>query len=356
MKKNKKNDICSCGSGKKLKNCHDKPNKQSSRNFKEDFTQLHRDKRIKNCAHPNKKECSEKIIKAHSIQNNKIIKQLSKNGKVYMNKPKSQNPFAAFTEWGRKEATTFTGFCSYHDKVLFQPIEDNNFNKSDEHVFLYTYRCLTQNLHNKKEDTKFYDLANQKFSPSQESILLHQGIDSAVSDFRRDKEIFDHALLIKNFSVIDYIIWEFDYPISFAGSAFEAPTRDLKNRTLQDLTMLDSPIAHLFTTIFPENERSYCIISWLKADYDILSPLIKQLQQLNDIERKYYLSHRLVKTTDNLIFSPILIDSMLPYEIENFGFLSQGSFLLEAIFDEPDYISNISVDLSDPMYDLFKKF
>ncbi len=44
------------------------------------------------------------------------------------------------TKWGRKEATVFTGFCGYHDNELFKPIENNEFNSSDEHVFLYTYR------------------------------------------------------------------------------------------------------------------------------------------------------------------------------------------------------------------------
>lgn len=31
---------------------------------------------IKQCLHPNNEECSEKIIGAHSIQNNKILKEM----------------------------------------------------------------------------------------------------------------------------------------------------------------------------------------------------------------------------------------------------------------------------------------
>lgn len=85
--------------------------------------------------YPEKQACSEKIIKAHSIQNNKILNKISTKGEVFMPCPKADNPFKVMTKYGRKEATVFTGFCKYHDKVVFQAIEDNAFDKSIEHIF-----------------------------------------------------------------------------------------------------------------------------------------------------------------------------------------------------------------------------
>ena len=117
-KKIGRNDLCPCGSGKKFKRCCiDLINKKEDKGFTnpEDFPELYRnlrkETRIKQCLHPDKGSCSEKIIKAHSIQNNKILKKISSNGFVYMPRPKSDNPFAVITKYGRKEATTFTGFC-----------------------------------------------------------------------------------------------------------------------------------------------------------------------------------------------------------------------------------------------------
>lgn len=40
---------------------------------------------------------------------------------------------------GRKIATTFFGFCDYHDTVIFRDIEDINFQKTDKQIFLFTY-------------------------------------------------------------------------------------------------------------------------------------------------------------------------------------------------------------------------
>ena len=97
---------------------------------------------FKECIYPDKSCCSEKIIKAHSIQNNKILARISDNGKVYMPAAKPELHFQLQKEYGRKEASVFTGFCGFHDKTVFQPIEDNDFNGSKEQIFLYVYRAF----------------------------------------------------------------------------------------------------------------------------------------------------------------------------------------------------------------------
>ena len=135
-----RNDPCPCGSGKKYKKCclgkADDVYYSNPLNLLDTYKKVRKESRIRQCLHPKSDECSEKIIGAHSIQNNKIIKRLSSNGIVYMPCPKSDNPFAQMTVYGRKEATVFTGFCGYHDKTVFQPIEDRMFDKSIQHIFL----------------------------------------------------------------------------------------------------------------------------------------------------------------------------------------------------------------------------
>ncbi|MBF2599171.1 SEC-C domain-containing protein [Listeria seeligeri] len=357
MKKVGRNELCPCGSGKKFKRCHLDVNKieeDSIEDFVKKYKKLNKEKRIKQCLYPDHTKCSDKIIRAHSIQNNKIIQRLSENGNVYMNKGKSNNPIAVFTKWGRKEATTFTGFCGYHDKVVFQPIEDRDFNMTDEQIFLHTYRCLAANMHDKQEHVKFGESAVKKFSLPAESDfgLLNFGNRAAVNDFSREKTIFDKALMSGTFDVLGSIVWEFDFPIQFAGSAFEAPTRDLRNQKIKNPTN-DNIISHLFITIFPENEKSYCIISWLNESQVILNELIEQIKSLDESQRRNYLNVTLVKNSDNLVFSPNLIESMSKDEEANFGFFSQGAFLLEALFESEEVLSTDNFYISHPGYDLF---
>lgn len=84
MKKIGRNDPCPCGSGKKYKKCC--LNKSVEQRLAEAVARssnnLKNEAHIKQCLHPNKNECDEKIIKAHAIQNNRILNKISEKGMV----------------------------------------------------------------------------------------------------------------------------------------------------------------------------------------------------------------------------------------------------------------------------------
>ena len=77
-----RNEPCPCSSGKKYKNCCINKTKQEVyfHAIKESTNNLKNDSRRKECMHPDKSTCRGKIIKAHAIQNNKILKKLSTDG------------------------------------------------------------------------------------------------------------------------------------------------------------------------------------------------------------------------------------------------------------------------------------
>ena len=107
-KKIGRNDPCPCGSGQKYKKCclgkEDNPEYSDPSKIPMIYKSLRKEARFKECIHPNRSECSEKIISAHSIQNNKILAKISDNGKVFMPCPKPDLMFTIQKEYGRKEA------------------------------------------------------------------------------------------------------------------------------------------------------------------------------------------------------------------------------------------------------------
>ena len=124
-----RNDMCPCGSGLKYKKCClGKSQEQLAfESYIDAQKKADRAGRIKECFYPNHDECEGKIAKSHAIQNNRVLTALAENGEVIL--MNSISPFGFQSEQikGRRIATTFTGFCSYHDKVLFQDIEDHEF-------------------------------------------------------------------------------------------------------------------------------------------------------------------------------------------------------------------------------------
>jgi hypothetical protein len=353
-----RNEPCPCGSRKKFKKCCiniiDNPADEefiNPNNIPENYKKLKRDSRIKQCLHQDKNSCSEKIIKAHSIQNNKILKSIASNGKVYMPCPKSYNPFTVVTQYGRKEATTFTGFCGYHDKSVFQPIEDNLFDKSLEHIFLYTYRCFAIEYHKKQE---MVNMGQHIFSNKPSLLYLSKednpfgGMQLAVNDLDPVKQQFDKALLDKNYDILTSLVWEFNQKVNFAGTGFEAMTRDLMGNKIQDLLNLDVLAKHIFVMVFPEEDKTYCIISWLKENDELFSVYHKQLLELNEQQKKNYINNLLPMISENIAINPDSWERWEDYKKDEFGSLIWG---METLAE----LTGMEWDRLEPtVYDLFE--
>ena len=349
-----RNDLCPCGSGKKYKRCcMDKEDDLSFLNpesLMKNFKEVKNISKIKQCLHPCKDECSERIIGAHSIQNNKILKNISDNGHVYMPYPKNDNPFEIMTQWGRKEATVFTGFCGYHDNELFKPIENYQFDGSDEHIFLYTYRCFALGYHRKQENVKL----QQTILGKRPSLMGNSEIDEmfsgdklAVSDLEECKKIFDRAIVNKEYDVLTSIVWEFEKTINFAASGFTVLCNDLKGNTIQDLRNINISMKHVFFTIFPEGDKSFCILSWLKSEEDIFEEYKKQLLQLKHNEKITYLNNLIPMEAENIVIKPSSWDLLQKYQKEEFGSLIWGMTALYEMMSEEtcDMLEKTSFDL-----------
>ncbi|EGT0000964.1 hypothetical protein I9Y31_003295 [Clostridium perfringens] len=353
MKKISRNDICPCGSGKKYKKCcinneYDidflNPN-----NFFKNYKYIRKNSRIKQCLHPNNEECSEKIIGAHSIQNNKILKRISTNGQVYMPCPKNDNPFLPMSKWGRKEATVFTGFCGYHDNEIFKPIENENFDKSNYHIFLYIYRCFALEYHKKMESVNMKNILINKIPSKTNDIQnIFSGSELSINDLDECKKEFDNALITKNYDILSNLVWEFDHPIKFAASGFTILDKDLKGNTLQDLRDKTKKLNHVFVTIFPEGEKTYCIIAWLKSNDDLFKGYKEQISNLNITQQKVYINNLLPIITENITINPEAWDNLEQFKKDEFGMLSYG------IADLFSFESGENYNMLEPTsYDLF---
>lgn len=353
-KKIGRNDPCPCGSGKKYKKCclgkEDDYDFANPANILESYKKVRKESHIKQCLYPDHTKCTEKIISAHSIQNNKILKKISDNGQVYMPCPKVNNPFEIQTIYGRKEASVFTGFCGYHDKTIFQPIEDKDFTGTNEQIFLYIYRAFAIEFHKKQEsmeiEKKIYSKLPSLINDNN-FVSPFNAVKLAIEDFKVEKEIFDQALLGNNYDVLTSFVWEFPHFSNFAGSGYEAPITDLTGKILQDLTDENSRAAHIFYSVFPENNSTYAIIAWLKVYDELFAPIKEQLSELNDIQRKNYINNSLPIVSENIAIKPSSWDKLSKKQQDEFASLIWGMSL---IYEQ----SGTHFDRTKaPMYDMF---
>lgn len=353
-----RNDPCPCGSGLKYKYCcidkKDNPEYFLPDNYAQFYKDMRKEARFKECLYPDHSCCSEQIIKSHSIQNNKILSKISDNGIVYMPMPKPDLSFSFQKEYGRKEASVFTGFCDYHDKTVFQPIEDEDFQATEEQIFLYTYRAFALEYHKKKEVVRSeqFEFANipSVFKKTEIMINGKTGFGMAVDDYADEKVLFDKALLTKHYDVLTSIVWSFDGFSHFAATGGEAPSLDYDNQWIQNLINPTVPVRHIYYSVFPEKDKTYAIIAWLK-EYDQLFASIKEkLTGLSDLEKRNYINYSLPLVTENIAIKPSSWDAWSEEAKEEFSDLFD--LFTDIIFDDNGNISIID-RFQKPKFDLF---
>jgi Predicted metal-binding protein related to the C-terminal domain of SecA len=305
-----RNDPCPCGSGKKYKKCcygrEDNLEYSNPANFARNYKEMRKAARIKECIYPDHSSCSEKIIKAHSIQNNKILAKISDDGKVYMPVFKPEISFEFQQEYGRKEASVFTGFCGYHDKTVFQPIEDHDFTGSTEQIFLYIYRAFALEYHRKLEDVRMYQQMFRNQPSSAKELTIDGKITPSLSvkDLLEEKAVFDKALLSKQYDVLTSIVWTFDGFSNFAATGGETPVFDFDGKKIQDLSNPNIPVRNIYYSVFPENNKTFAIVAWLKEYDSLFSSMKKRLNEVSEQEKRNYINNTLALFIENIAIKP----------------------------------------------------
>lgn len=109
--------------------------------------------------------CENKPVRAHSIQNGKVLDLLQEDNHVIMPVQKlspETGPFTEFALVGRNSASTFTGLCAEHDAELFkladtQPLDLEN----GEQLNQLAYRAVMRELHTSVEGAYRIDSLHQ---------------------------------------------------------------------------------------------------------------------------------------------------------------------------------------------------
>lgn len=310
-----RNDKCPCGSGLKYKKCcmlkQDDENFKDIRRISGNINLLKKQSKINQCIYPVKQECKGEIINAHSIQNNKILNRLAENGHVLMVTTDLNDLISInLKNESRNKATTFTGFCKYHDDSIFRDIEKREFCKEEKQIFLFAYRAFALEYHKKMEATQMMRKAFSKI-PNQalnngliDNIKMHE---LALNDNNQIKQIFDSNLLNQKYNIFCSLIWELDYEIGFSATFMSALEYDLEGKLINDvMSTSEERLKNIFFNIFPDNKKSYILISWLNEDKEVYENFKYQMETLNDKERISVISNLIVNHTENIVISPRL--------------------------------------------------
>ncbi len=288
-----RNEPCWCGSGIKYKKCHLNREEQKPINQGVIHKQINSFYDKKYCSIPMsmKHDCSKRIIKAHSISKSASLKDISIDGHIlttFKAISKDQiNSKILPKRIGINQASTFTGFCSKHDKELFSPIEDKTFELTQYNCFLVAYRSLARELFVKQSAFGTLDLIkeldkgrtlDEQFSIQNTHQYYSNNNALTTNDLRYIKSIYDSYLESNDFAPINHMVFQLNTIPKVMTSAMVAPTYDFQGQAIQLLSTDPEIIPdYLAINIFSSNSVGYIVISWLKEHEKIRSMFCESL-------------------------------------------------------------------------------
>ena len=242
-----RNSPCWCGSGVKYKKCHlnreiqDLPSQWDLiKKHKVEFGR-------KYCLCPEEypTKCQGNIIKAHTISKSKSLKTIARNQHIYSFLPSIEKFFKNKKEsniiypelQGINNASTFTGFCKEHDKMLFYDIDNKNFTSEKKQVFLLSYRAISRELfvqigqlnsiNTLRDGDKGLDLINQ-IHHQRKIDQLKIGMEHTNNDLVFIKEKLDKILISNEYDDIKGFIIKCKKNPNLLCSGFMFPHYDFQ--------------------------------------------------------------------------------------------------------------------------------
>ena len=322
-KSNKKigrNDPCWCGSGKKYKKCHYGRESMEAPNIFSLEKQLKKNFSKKYCLHPNKSECDGPIVKAHTIQRKGCgLLKISEEGHVLTFKPEMKTLIETDGNFlpglvGIKQASTFTGFCEYHDRKPFELIENNSFVPEKKQCFLLSYRALCRELFTKKAALESGKLLHQ--TDKGQSINIQHQVQSCVSlnkivlekDLQKlsnRKKQYDKSLISDKYDNFCYYVLGLDQIPEVLCSGGFSPEFDFNGNLLQDYSNLQKDLDSFYFSLIPVKKFGTAVFGWIESDGAACSKFIKSLQSLNlENEISNALIRFIFDAFENVFFKP----------------------------------------------------
>lgn len=290
---------------------------------KKHLTQFKKDARIKQCFHFDSDSCSNKIISAHSIQRGGILELLEdivdNNLSIYSflnRKLNEQGTPIGFEPLGKKVASTFFGFCGYHDNEVFKLIENNEIDlENNEHCFLLSYRAFAKEFHTKYESLQGYK-NNELFQTNRYvgTDELIAGSELGLRDCQFVKDRMNEMLKTQSFEELEYLTYELDYIIPIAASASFNPEFTYKNEHMN--ISPDPNVIYEFVnfTIQPSKLGKTQIVLSCLPEHKTSVKFLDELDSLKPLPFEKAIGSLAIAYVENTFFSPSIWNKFSQFE------------------------------------------
>ncbi|EGO2833747.1 SEC-C domain-containing protein [Enterococcus faecalis] len=319
-------ESCPCESGKKYKFCCFAKSKNITNNqnynAKRLYSEAHkhfRDTDFKTCFGFDT-NCNYGYIGAHSLQNNGVLNLIADENHVYMLEMNFQEnsltPKLEFKKVGKKQASVFNGFCKYHDEEYFKIIEDVPFEGKAEQNYWFAFRAHCFEAHRKYRLKKNYSSFFKRSPEATRNKQIsnnYRGNELSIRDMEVDYNRFKSIFESRDFDRLENFVKVLPFKTAFTATTAIAVCVDIEGKATVDIYNYDESIyvPSIYLSVIPKETETIIIVSRFKED-ECYENFIKSLASCKDDEKLFsFLTFCLAEYSENVYFSPTLIDKML---------------------------------------------
>lgn len=321
-----RNDPCWCGSQKKYKKCHLIRDVQEPLKHWEVNKEMNNINSRRKCSCPDSfhEGCAGDIIRAHTVPKTSSLKEIADAGHVLGFKMsyeaiRKNKGKPVLEKIGINHASTFNGFCKYHDDVIFAPLEKEPFIASQKQCFLLAYRAFAREYYAKEGVKELASLRNNadrgkhieaQFDIQMNNFHFDLGNRAAIEDLNYHKNYFDRALETEDFSSARAVIFTFDEapPVMVCGGI--NPDFDFDGNTIQDLMDFMKRTDSLSVTSYYDGERGIIAFSWLENSDETCRKIMTSLLNKNRDHYVPLIIQYIFKNFENVFVSPKWWDAL----------------------------------------------
>jgi SEC-C motif len=319
-----RNNPCWCGSGKKFKKCHLGREADAPPSVGEILGEAKKIHDRKDCVHPGKVTgtCRGPIIKAHSVQRALLEKIARKDHVIHWNHHlasiiKNKGSIVA-DKIGIKDASTFTGFCAFHDDSTFATIEKSAIVPSNDHALLIAYRALCREVFAKSNQLAMseYQKTLDRGMQFKDQILLQyfssdyqDGVELGLRDLLHHKRLYDAAIVADDATNVRSYWFELDRQPEYACTGGIFPEVDFQGKMLQDLSDTSTTLDMVFFSVLPGDTRGLAVFSWLDPSA-ASAALVDSLLQIPAAEIPHAITRFSFEFYENVFIEPNWWDNL----------------------------------------------
>ena len=227
----------------------------------------------KKCSAPG--ECGGRIIAAHTLSAEGMLRPISRDGRVYAIKTNLYDPIgpATIDLLGIGTTSVFNGFCATHDKELFSPIEDQPFACSPQQLFTHAFRAIAKESYLKRIQAESPLLSPDIFKEihgypkemelqfSDAALLIKAASLRGAEDIERTKSEMDKYLVAGNWGRVMTTVIPFIKKPTVVCNFVYSPDYDFDGHLLQDLYDWGIDLSQLMITIIPAVTGGFALLS-----------------------------------------------------------------------------------------------